>query len=107
MMAIRSIPKPAVQPCRCGGVMQPATRFEATQTVAVLCCWGCGAEDPPMAWAARLPAPRACRYCDAQFTPPDPRSRYCSDGCAIRADRIAIDRKRTGQQLRIARRRSA
>jgi hypothetical protein len=34
--------------CRCGGLMEPALRYEATATVLVAVCWQCGAEDPPL-----------------------------------------------------------
>lgn len=106
-MKIRSVPRPTQVPCSCGGTLAPARRFEAARTLDVLCCFSCGHEDPPLYGPRATPTASYCRYCDERFTPDDPRERYCSDDCAQRADRIAVERKRVGQQMRIATRRSA
>lgn len=100
MARIRAARKPESRPCPCGGVMQPARRYEATRTLDVLICWRCGAEDPAMVCDYRAPS-MYCRWCGARFTATDPRQRYCPDtDCADKAGRITLDRRFTGQQIR-------
>lgn len=100
MARFRSIAPPASHACGCGGVMQPARRFEATRTVNVQICWRCGTEDPPFRTPATRPLVGWCRYCGEKFAPTDPRQRYCPDrDCADRAGRITLDRNRLGGQL--------
>ena len=99
MATIRAIDRTARE-CKCGGVAQPARRFEATRTLDVLCCWSCGRETPPLYARPAEPVRASCRYCGDRFAPTDPRQRYCSDDHARRADRIHVERNKVGQQMR-------
>jgi hypothetical protein len=96
----------AGEPCdACGSVMLPAKRFEATRTVAVLICWDCGAEHPPLyTKATTVPAMRArtCVWCGATFRPDGflPGQTTCSLVCADARQRTSDRSKRNGQTMR-------
>lgn len=100
-MIARSVPRPEAIDCPCGGLMRPGRRYETTRTVDVLICWRCGEESPPL-YGARppVPTPSYCRWCGERFAATDPRERYCSDDHARRGDRITLDRRFTGRQMR-------
>lgn len=70
------------QPCPdCDGQMVRSMRYEATETVPVLCCWDCGAETPAL-YKRRArrpePAPLTCLQCGG---PRQTGLRYCSMRC--------------------------
>ena len=82
----------------CGGAMEPALRYERTETVPVLCCWDCGREDPPLGRccertgveAREQRAPRYCALCQQPLT--DRQSRFCSRQCQYPAPNQFVER---------------
>lgn len=112
MATIRTIPARHNQACvsdNCGGVMQPATRFEARKTIDVWICWRCGREDPPLYRRAttvrngRAVDPeraltKTCRWCSSPFRVwRNDITRYCSMSCANRAAVVSTQRRSDGR----------
>lgn len=114
MRVIRVVDRPlphvttvASEPCdACGSVMLPAKRFEATRTIAVLICWDCGEERPPLySEAERVPPltrPRSCVWCGKTFHPDRflNEQKTCSLTCADARERLAFRQRSTGQGMR-------
>jgi hypothetical protein len=68
--------------CPCGGVLQPALRYEPTMTRPVLTCWSCGLEDPPYHTPGLLATyKRVCAWCSNRFRTSNPRRLTCSVDC--------------------------
>lgn len=102
MATFRTVARPATRPCLCGSKMTPATRYEATRTVDVWCCWTCGLEDPPL-YAGTEIVRRACRWCGVRYTArvaPGASVGACSDECKRRSAHYHQMRMQQGQQTR-------
>lgn len=102
-------PRPVVllapRPCnRCTGTMVPASRLEAAgRTVAVLICWQCGADDPPLYRRATAPATVAaeeraplCDWCGMPFA----ETAALHRDCAERLVKLKAHRRQIGRAMR-------
>lgn len=91
------------RPCRCGGTLKPAVRYETQpmRTVDVRCCFDCGAEQPPLYRRHREQrngepyAQQAwCQWCGRSFSRVARRKPlYCNHSCMGRALAARVKRK--------------
>lgn len=104
MATFRTVERPTARPCdECSGVMQPAKRYERTQTVGVHCCFECGADTPPL-YPGTTIRRVVCQWCGVRFTTRapagGPNARTCSDACKRRSAAHHQMMVRQGQQNR-------